>query len=422
MKFKNLWRIYLIVIILSFFSTICAIAIFIHSASADHNTLDNLITFVVTILSMLIAILAYHISVKTYISIDAVNAISRMDGNVMENENYRTNIASIIRHFNAQKREDTCNQIMSHIENLFENNSITSGAKLADSIQEMIDIIVLFSFVIKKDNHIGQNDNINIRIERLIKKIEKKVAEFEQLSEGSCILIHESVKLLKAVYTYQCYKAGFQTHTNISLLLDVRGAMLKNAISRTVYYNYIGLLYLNKATQALNKHLLSHSATIDILSIDAAKILKETSCQEDKELASIYIDESESNFNKALLSISDELMWNAFIQYNKARTQYIRSLLSDINSQTWETTMQTAIAYRTKLVTIIEDILDGENTSYFQRAFNDQLKMAQMMYIRLQIASGTKYKTTPTLPDIGDDEFLRLKNIQKDILSHIPRP
>lgn len=68
---------------------------FLRSASADHNTLDNLITFVVTILSMLVAILAYHVSVKTYISIDSVNAISRMDGNVMENENYRTELSQL---------------------------------------------------------------------------------------------------------------------------------------------------------------------------------------------------------------------------------------------------------------------------------------------------------------------------------------
>ncbi|MDO4736861.1 MAG: hypothetical protein Q4B21_07610, partial [Bacteroidia bacterium] len=76
MKIKNIWRIYILVIILSLIATVCSIVVFVNSAKADNNTLDNLITFVVTILSMLIAILAYHISVKTFISIDAVNAIS----------------------------------------------------------------------------------------------------------------------------------------------------------------------------------------------------------------------------------------------------------------------------------------------------------------------------------------------------------
>ena len=71
------------VILLSIVAALFATVVFLRSASADHNTLDNLITFVVTILSMLVAVLAYHISVKTYISIDAVNAISKMDGNVI---------------------------------------------------------------------------------------------------------------------------------------------------------------------------------------------------------------------------------------------------------------------------------------------------------------------------------------------------
>ena len=150
MKLNNISRIYFFVIILSIFSSLCAVAVFVNSAKDDDYTLDNLITFVVTILSMLIAVLAYHISVKTYISIDTVNAISRMDGNVMENENYRTNIISMIRYFNSETRTGACNQVLGYIENNIRNDKIYSGAKLADSIQEIIDVIVLFSFLSKK--------------------------------------------------------------------------------------------------------------------------------------------------------------------------------------------------------------------------------------------------------------------------------
>lgn len=112
MKVKNLWRIYVIVIVLCVIAAVCATIVFLRSASADHNTLDNLITFVVTILSMLVALLAYHISVKTYISIDAVNAISRMDGNVMENENYRTSIISIVRKFDDADKVSASNRLI----------------------------------------------------------------------------------------------------------------------------------------------------------------------------------------------------------------------------------------------------------------------------------------------------------------------
>ncbi|MDO4736862.1 MAG: hypothetical protein Q4B21_07615, partial [Bacteroidia bacterium] len=107
------------------------------------------------------------------------------------NENYRTNIISIIRYFNAEKRDDACNQLLGHLEMKFSDNNINSGAKLADSIQEMIDVIVLFSFLIQRLDktkfNIADKDNTIIRIEALIDLIDKKVTEFEQMSEGSCI-------------------------------------------------------------------------------------------------------------------------------------------------------------------------------------------------------------------------------------------
>ena len=75
----------------------------------------------------------------------------------------------------------------------------------------------------------------------------------------------------------------------------------------------------------------------------------------EKDLAIIYLKEAILNFNQAVQTIKDELMWNAFIQYNKARAQYILSLLLQSNDKTWETTMKTAIDYRLKLVMILND-------------------------------------------------------------------
>uniref|UniRef100_UPI00266C1D68 hypothetical protein n=1 Tax=Phocaeicola coprophilus TaxID=387090 RepID=UPI00266C1D68 len=89
----------------------------------------------------------------------------------------------------------------------------------------------------------------------------------------------------------------------------------------------------------------------------------------EKDLAIIYLKEAILNFNQAVQTIKEELMWNAFIQYNKARAQYILSLLLQSNDKTWETTMKTAIDYRLKLVMILNDILDENQKTYFQRAF-----------------------------------------------------
>lgn len=418
MKAKSIRSVYFIVILLSVFVIVFSSVVFIKTAKEDHNTLDNLITFVVTILSVVIALLAYHISVKTYVSIDAVNAISRMDGNVMENENYRTSLLSVMRRFNSKSKEEICDSLLGYLEEQFDEDCINSGARLADSVQRMIDIIVLFSFVIERKRAKGPASAEIRRIEALIETIEERVDDFEQLSEGSCILLRESVKLLKAVYEHQCYEAGYHPSDGSVTLMDVRGVMLKNAISRTIYFNYMGLFFMSKSMNTISKCIAGDAA--DVFSIDVAPKLGNLPSSPDRSLAVIYLEEALRNFTNAVEPIRDELMWNAFIQYNKARAEYLLSILG-AGSYDWECTLKTAIDYRSKLVAVLDDILGLDEKTYFQRAFADQLKMARLMWVRLGMASGRTDVLHEDLPETGIDEFHRLKKIREDIDRHMGR-
>ena len=421
MKVKNLWRIYVIVIVLCVIAAVCATIVFLRSASADHNTLDNLITFVVTILSMLVALLAYHISVKTYISIDAVNAISRMDGNVMENENYRTSIISIVRKFDDADKVSASNRLIGELEKKFSGN-VTSGAKLADNIQQTVDVIVLLSFIVRRKNSVEKsaedfNSQVINRFDRLLDRIENKVKDLEQMSEGSCILILESVKLLRAVYAYQCYKSGEWSKERVALLMDVRGAMLKNSISRTVYYNYMGLMYLDKAMISV-RNFLGEASQFDVLSIDAAKKMRRASELKKNEQVLIYLREAITDFERAAKTIEDELMWNAFIRYNMARAQYLLSLILDLKDGKWAEAMDIAVDYRFKLSMMLNDAFGKEDVSFFQRIFADELRLAQLMRIRLRIAFGMDVEISEELLDVGDDELLNLTRLKRDILAN----
>lgn len=418
MKAKSIRSVYFIVILLSVFVIVFSSVVFIKTAKEDHNTLDNLITFVVTILSVVIALLAYHISVKTYVSIDAVNAISRMDGNVMENENYRTSLLSVMRRFNSKSKEEICDSLLGYLEEQFDEDCINSGARLADSVQRMIDIIVLFSFVIERKRAKGPASAEIRRIEALIETIEERVDDFEQLSEGSCILLRESVKLLKAVYEHQCYEAGYHPSDGSVTLMDVRGVMLKNAISRTIYFNYMGLFFMSKSMNTISKCIAGDAA--DVFSIDVAPKLLNLPSSPNRSLAVIYLEEALRNFTNAVEPIRDELMWNAFIQYNKARAEYLLSMLG-AGSYDWECTLKTAIDYRSKLVAVLDDILGLDEKTYFQRAFADQLKMARLMWVRLGMASGRTDVLHEDLPETGIDEFHRLKKIREDIDRHTGR-
>ncbi len=415
-KIKNMLKIYRLVVIIAIFASVVSIFIFIFS-----KPFDDLITFVITVLSILIAVFAYHISVKTYISIDAVNAMSHMDGNVMEMENYRTNLVSLIIKFKGTSKEEASKELLDKIEKPFIENKISSGANLADSIQKMVDVVVLFSFIVVKNTGNPEQDSINNdvknRITNLLTRVTTFKEQFKSMSAGSCALLEESIKLLDSVYAYQCYKSGNGDKQDLAKLFSIRGAMLKNAISRTVYYNYMGLVYLNKAQSTIRKCLSNDE--IDVFSISAGDKLRNIPYSQNFELLQIYIKEAISNFDYALLSIDDELMWNLFIKYNKARALYLLEQTTNVDKQTWDIVMQEAIDLRCKQVMILDDIIECAHKPFFQRAFIDQYKLSKLMQTRLKLACKEQISITDDLFEIGNDEFVRLSLIKDDIISHI---
>ena len=293
---------------------------------------------------------------------------------------------------------------------------------MADNIQQTVDVIVLLSFIVRRKNLVEKsaedfNSQVINRFDRLLDRIENKVKDLEQMSEGSCILILESVKLLRAVYAYQCYKSGEWSKERVALLMDVRGAMLKNSISRTVYYNYMGLMYLDKAMISV-RNFLGEASQFDVLSIDAAKKMRRASELKKNEQVLIYLREAITDFERAAKTIEDELMWNAFIRYNMARAQYLLSLILDLKDGKWAEAMDIAVDYRFKLSMMLNDAFGKEDVSFFQRIFADELRLAQLMRIRLRIAFGMDVEISEELLDVGDDELLNLTRLKRDILAN----
>ena len=175
---------------------------------------------------------------------------------------------------------------------------------------------------------------------------------------------------------------------------------------------------MSKSINTISKCIAGDAA--DVFSIDVAPKLVNLPSSPDRSLAVIYLEEALRNFTNAVEPIRDELMWNAFIQYNKARAEYLLSMLG-AGSYDWECTLKTAIDYRSKLVAVLDDILGLDEKTYFQRAFADQLKMARLMWVRLGMASGRTDVLHEDLPETGIDEFHRLKKIREDIDRHMGR-
>ena len=372
---------YYILVILLFVAT-CLTCLFIFKSSS----LAELIIFIMTVISVWVAILAYHISIKTYVSIDAVNAISRMEGNVMENEGYRTNIAAHIRRFNAPQKEEVRKDLLSHIKKLFNHQHNISGARLADNIQEVIDVIVLLPFIINSKDKQYSQESIN-EIDTFIASINEKIGSYEKISDGSCILMKESIKLIEAVFAYQKIKS--QQTSSTCTLMDVRGTMLKNAVSRTVYYNYMGLLYLTKATESILIHLGNDTHHTNIYCIDILNSIKNNSANSFPELTTSHLDTAIEHFKKASHIIEGDVMWNSFILFNIGRAEFLLNLISNgERGENWISTMNSAINYRKRLNLILSDILNAaQDKSYFQRAFIGEEHKARLMKMIFEIVS-----------------------------------
>ncbi|MBB6454560.1 hypothetical protein HNQ94_003049 [Salirhabdus euzebyi] len=344
----------------------------------------NMISFIVNVLSVVIAFIAFIIALQTYISIDSVNAITKMEGNILENENYVTSITSLIREYSMKDSKSVGETIFSNLEGRFSKKSKTA-IELATNLQYFIDLIVFFPSLFHSSDE-NQKENI-ARMNKILLEIDKRKEALLAISTGNLLLIEETVKLIKYVMNYQ--KLVHSKNFNIAGdLLEVRGIMLKNPVTQTVYYNYLGLFYNKKAMAILRDRL--NLGNEDIFQIEKLRdVMKEIELIEeaDLELIRMYLKDSNKAFKKALESCKENLMWNSFIKYNEARSTFFLQLFSPhYTGVEWENIMNEAIFARYRLNILIKDILDSQEKTYLQEAFIYQEYLARFVKCNIMIA------------------------------------
>lgn len=202
---------------------------------------------------------------KTYLSIDSVNVITKMEGNVLENENYVTSFTSLLKQYDMEDPDQVGEEIFKNLEKKFTKQSKTA-IEFASSLQYFIDIIVFFPYLFNSKDDTYRSKNI-IRMGKLLKLIEKRKNTLVSISTGNLILIEETVKLIRAIINYQ--KLVDERDMVDSTLLEVKGTMLKNSVTQTVYYNYLGLYYYRKANHVLRRTISLDS--MDVFSIEGLK-------------------------------------------------------------------------------------------------------------------------------------------------------
>ncbi len=337
---------------------------------------------IIAVISLDVALLALYISLRTFYSIDEVNAISRMDGNVMENPRYRPNILRAVFLFPQTDLTETSEALMSHLMNLFCDKNKQSGAHLADSVQETADLLVLVPYFIKtydqKDSAIQLNS-----VSRLLTTIKNKVNNFKEISDGSCKVLEETVRLIESVVAYQSWDISNQSDP--TKLLELRGSLFINPVTSVLYYDYLGLYFMRRARGVIVKQ--HEDASLREL-IGYAKDCK----GEDSSLVIVYLDKAISSFKRAKENVGDDMFWAGYIYFNVARAEYLKSILNESHGGTadnaWEEYMNESIRSWITTNKIIAEHLTpiaNGNVSWLQRAFVSEENNVRLSKVIMQM-------------------------------------
>lgn len=344
---------------------------------------DGSNNFIVAVISLAVAVVAIVYSLRTFFSIDEVNAISRMDGNVMENSRYRPNIMRFIFRYTEVDFSPASDEIISHMNGLFSKGSKQTGAQLADSVQEIADMMVLIPFFIhttEKKESFKHRANVS----KLLRTMKLRVKDFNAISDGSCKLLDETVDLIDAVFAYQSFYE--KKESDPSKLLEIRGSIFVNPVTCILYNNYLGLYLLRCAKNKLtgNQSGLSPRELLD----RAGKC-----SSDDKSIAYVYCSKALEYFKRAKENVGDDMIWTGFICFNLARAEYLKHFLGDSSQPTannaWETYINESIQnWMTSNMIIAQHFAMKESSkpvSYLQQALISQENKVRLFKIVVQM-------------------------------------
>lgn len=359
-KSNALYAVIFLLVLLS-----CCLAIWVYYLKEG----KDLLNFTISMVGFCIALLALFIAVRTYTSIDSVNNITKMDGNILDNERYVVSLPELIDKFRSKNEIQLEGELFESIELRLKKYSNTA-VLFAETLQYLIDVIVIFPAIFNAVN--TDKEYYKKRMDRILTMIDKKRDSLHSVSRGNSIQITESIKLFKAVVAYQKFVAdnNFNVHAS---LLHVRGPILRNSVTRTIYHNYLGLYYNKKGMHLLRESLCT--ASVDILSVAGLALVGSKvkwllpSVKAD---VLMYLWFACDHFDKALEISTEDLMWPGFINYNKSRTLYFINMISD-STENWVDAMDAAILYRSRLNVLIDEVLT-ENRSDTPKVINTHLK------------------------------------------------
>jgi len=333
---------------------------------------EAFVTYLITLISFMVSVIALIISLRTFFSIDSVNSITSMDGNVLENEHYSVSYPEAIHALSeAKDQEAFTNIVLSRMD--FDRKPTHSCIEYADWLQKIIDNLVWLAYVdLNSDTYKKGWDKLNEGIKR-------ELTKYNSLSNCIQYVLQEHIKMIETVMTYIKWSNEQEEEelSKVSILEDVRGGIIENPVSKTVYYDYLGLNYHKKARSLIMKQL---SDQLKEGTSDFYKALYDLDFDDTKESLNdikaikAMLTRSLSAFDIASKSSVNDLLWDGYIKYNKVRVE----ILSSIIEKKSKDELQDIITELKEVVRIREDIklLYAKKDSYLEKKLQEEIDLA----------------------------------------------
>lgn len=352
------------------------------------DSINDFINFLITSISFMISLIALVIALNTYLSIDSVSNISKMEGNMLENEHYCVSYAELISDYDAIDVSLFSQKVFDKLEEKFLNKNNKTCVQFADNLQSLIDVMVFFPYMFDPKN--PNYKQVVEKMDRLLITIKRKQKQMNELSQGDLILIDETIKLIDAVVAYQMIKVNGVKEV-IFKIMEVRGEMIQNPITRTVYYDYLGLVYKLKANQ-----LISENYNLDnrenVFSIKNIARIKSQRIDEIKneQILFFYMKTMES-FNNAYKNCLNNELWKCFILFNIARAEFTLNILPNDACEKeelyeWKDTMNHAIDCRYKLRLLHESLYNSTKESFMNKSIKTEEIQSRLIKLIYEMA------------------------------------
>ena len=303
----------------SIFSIATAVALGIIAANITIKIREQT-SYAVDISALIVSFIALVISIVTYFSIDKVNNITSMSGNVLENSTYSVATSELVNEFNGCNNDkDFTKELLDSVSHPKNGNPIgktKSIIEFADLIQNFIDHLIWFAYI---DDEPGTYK----RKEKIVKDLEKNLEKYEKLSNGIQYLLKENLKLIQYVLLYQ---DSTRKDTYEHDMENIRGRMMTNPVSQIVYYDYYGLCRRRQAKEIMKSGLPEYDKN-EFSANNMLAILKHDYKKDETEKIIFFLDQAMKWFDKADKLTDDDILWKAYISYNKVRTKIQRLLI-----------------------------------------------------------------------------------------------